>query len=60
MTVPDWKTARIRGELCSQVEDAVYSIKVRNMPKYDSVADFIEKACIALLDKEGIKAEVVA
>ena len=52
MTVTDWKAARIRGELRSQIEDAVSSVKVRNMPKYDSVSDFVEKACIMLLDKE--------
>ena len=59
MTVSDWKLARIKGELRSQIEHAVYSIKIRNMQKYDSIADFVEQACIMLLDKEGIVVEEV-
>lgn len=58
MVDSDWKTARIKGELYSQVVQAVESIKIRNMPKYDSIADFIEKACIMLLDKEKVEAVV--
>ena len=60
MVDSNWKVARIKGELHSQIESAVRSRKVRNMPKYDSIADFIEKACIMLLDKEGIEVEVAA
>lgn len=57
MTVSEsgWKAARIRSELRSQIEDAVSTIKIRNMAKYDSVSDFVEKACIALLDKEKVE-----
>ena len=55
MSDSKWKTARIKGELESQIVQAVESIKIRNMPKYDSVADFVEKACLLLLDREDVK-----
>lgn len=50
----------MRSTLWHEVEVAVDHVKVRNTRKYDSVADFVQKACVMLLDKEGIKAEVVA
>ncbi len=50
----------MRTTLWHEVEAAVEHVKVRNTRKYDSVADFVQKACVMLLDKEGIKAEVVA
>jgi Arc/MetJ-type ribon-helix-helix transcriptional regulator len=51
----DWKSPRIQGILFEQIQEAVDSIKVRNMRKYDSVSDFVQKACIMLLDKEKVE-----
>jgi hypothetical protein len=56
----DWKTTKMRSTLWHEVEVAVEHVKVRNTRKYDSVADFVQKACVMLLDKEGIKAELIA
>lgn len=55
MTATETKLVRINSELRSQIEQVVDSIKVHNLPKYDSVPDFVEKACIMLLDSEGFK-----
>ena len=54
-----WKSVRIKSEVLSQIDQAVNSIKIRNMQKYDSLADFVEKACIMLLEKENGKLEIV-
>jgi hypothetical protein len=56
----DWRTTKMRTTLWHEVEAAVEHVKVRNTRKYDSVADFVQKACVMLLDKEGIKMGVVA
>lgn len=56
----EWRTTKMRSTLWHEVEIAVERVKVRNTRKYDSVADFIHKACVMLLDKEGIKTELTA
>ena len=55
MTVTDTKQVRIKSELRSQIEYAISSLKERNIPKYASVPDFVQEACVKLLNKEGVK-----
>jgi len=54
MTETETKLVRIDSELRHQIENVVSMAKERGIPKYKSVPKFVEKACILLLDKEGI------
>jgi len=54
MAESDWTQVRIRNELYDQIENATESLTERKVRKYKSVPIFVEKACICLLDKEGV------
>lgn len=54
MMESDWKQVRIRPELHAQIEKVKVSKKEKGIRKYKSVPQFVERACILLLDKEGI------
>ena len=41
----------------NDIAKAVPKVKTRNVQKYSSVSDFVNTACIELLDREGIKVE---
>jgi hypothetical protein len=52
-----WRTAKIRMSVYNDIAKAVPKVKTRNVQKYSSVSDFVNTACIELLDREGIKVE---
>jgi len=55
MVESEWKQVRIRPELHAQIEKAIVSIKENKIRKYKSVPQFVERAGILLLNKEGIE-----
>ena len=58
----EWRGIRVRMNLFKEIERFLEHSNATKYgtPKYDSKADFVEKACIMLLEKERSKVEVAA
>ena len=54
----EWRTLKLRTNLLEEIGSATGKIKVYGVPKYDSVPDFIQEACIALLAQEGYRSNL--
>lgn len=55
LPMSEWKTTKLRESLMDTIEQAVKTITVMGVQKYDSTPDFIKTACIMLLKKEGFE-----
>jgi hypothetical protein len=52
----DWETTKLRASLLAAIRKTVDTKMEYGSPKYRSAPHFIEEACKALLEKEGVKA----
>lgn len=50
----EWRSCKLRMALYAEVAYAVEHLRNRNMQKYDSIGEFVEKACVDLLEKEKV------
>lgn len=53
-----WRQVRIRQSLLQEIDRFITNVTKYGVPKYMSKADFVEKACIMLLEKERSKVKV--
>lgn len=55
MESKEWVTTKLRKPLYDKVVNAVETLTEMDVKKYDAITDFVQQACILLLEKEGIK-----
>ena len=48
-----WVTTKIQRPIYNKIVSAVESLEVMDVKKYNSVPEFIQEACIELLEKES-------
>lgn len=56
----EWRGVRVRYALLEEIDRYIAQATKYGVPKYVSKAEFVEKACIMLLEKERSKLEVAA
>jgi len=55
----NWHTIKIRKKLVEKIQRIIKNEQKHGIPKYDSITDFVQTACLKLLELEE-RREVVA
>jgi hypothetical protein len=55
----NWHTIKIRKKLVEKIQRIIKNEQKHGIPKYDSITDFVQTACLKLLELEETK-EIVA
>jgi hypothetical protein len=58
-TANHWHTIKIRKKLVEKIHKVIKSEQKHGIPKYDSISDFVQTACLKMLELEE-RQEVVA